>query len=49
MEFRISCVLIRGLLAFLQILTQNLMQSRCSKWFIDYMEENKKRLGVGRS
>ena len=39
----------RGLLAFSQILTQNLMQRRCSKWFIDYMEENKKRLGVGRS
>lgn len=49
MEFRISCVLDRGLLAFSQILTQNLTQRRCSKWFIDYMEENKKRLGVGRS
>jgi len=37
-------------LAFSQILTQNLMQRRCSKWFIDYMEENKKRFkGVGRS
>jgi len=47
---RISCVLDRGLLAFSQILTQNLMQRRCSKWFIDYMEENKKRFkGVGRS
>ena len=49
MEFRISCVLDRGLLAFSQILTQNLTQRRCSKWFIDYIEENKKRLGVGRS
>ena len=36
-------------MAFSQILTQNLMQRRCSKWFIDYMEENKERLGVGRS
>lgn len=41
MEFRISCVLDRGLLAFSQILTHRTYAEEVLKMFIDYMEENK--------